>query len=37
MVAEKTQNLVGRTITSPLGDIWLVADDDALLVAEFIG
>jgi len=37
MVASTNENLVGRTIHSPLGDIWLVADDDALLVAEFIG
>lgn len=37
MVAEKEKNLVGRTIKIPLGDLWLVASEDALLVAEFIG
>lgn len=38
MVAEEMkEHLVGRTIATPLGDMWLVANDDALLVAEFTG
>ncbi|MGH7284999.1 MAG: methylated-DNA--[protein]-cysteine S-methyltransferase [Polyangiaceae bacterium] len=39
MVVEESLKkiLVGRTIPSPLGKIWLVATGDALLVAEFFG
>ncbi len=37
-IEESTKkNLAGRTIPSPLGKLWLVANDDALLVAEFFG